>query len=282
MIKASRIINIYILTGAVLLFLFWFLIWHLDGLRSHFTFFPLWLGYILLIGGLTARRKGSSLLTRNFKSWCLLFIFSAPVWWIFEWLNKMAYYWTYLGVESFSDLEYNIFATISFSTVIPAVFSTSEWVETFHIGDNFTNGIKVGVHRSTRLLFFTTGWLMLLVFLLWPKYGAAFLWMSLYFIIDPLNYRLGFPSLLKMTSKGDWSAVIQLWIASLICGFLWEMWNYFAYPKWIYNVPFVDDWHIFEMPALGYLGYLPFSLELYAMYHLITGLLKIKPVSNFV
>jgi hypothetical protein len=25
------------------------------------------------------------------------------------------------------------------------------------------------------------------------------------------------------------------------------------------------------MPAAGYLGYLPFSLELFALYHLITG-----------
>ena len=30
-------------------------------------------------------------------------------------------------------------------------------------------------------------------------------------------------------------------------------------------------WRIFEMPVLGYLGYLPFALELFGLYHLVTG-----------
>ena len=33
----------------------------------------------------------------------------------------------------------------------------------------------------------------------------------------------------------------------------------------------VDFWRIFEMPVLGYLGYLPFALELFGLYHLVTG-----------
>ena len=39
----------------------------------------------------------------------------------------------------------------------------------------------------------------------------------------------------------------------------------------IYQIPFVDFWRIFEMPVLGYLGYLPFALELFGLYHLVTG-----------
>jgi hypothetical protein len=50
------------------------------------------------------------------------------------------------------------------------------------------------------------------------------------------------------------------------------MWNYFSYPKWIYHVPWGNWLHIFEMPLLGYGGYLPFALELYALYHWISGL----------
>jgi hypothetical protein len=34
--------------------------------------------------------------------------------------------------------------------------------------------------------------------------------------------------------------------------------------------------HLFEMPLLGYGGYLPFALELYGLYHLLTGLLGHK------
>ena len=58
-------------------------------------------------------------------------------------------------------------------------------------------------------------------------------------------------------------------IAALVCGFFWEMWNYYSYPKWIYHIPGVGVLHIFEMPLLGYLGYLPFAWELYALRHLL-------------
>jgi len=59
---------------------------------------------------------------------------------------------------------------------------------------------------------------------------------------------------------------LSLLAAGLMCGFFWEFWNYWAITKWYYNVPYVGFFKIFEMPILGYLGYLPFALELYAMY----------------
>jgi len=262
--------------GIILILLFWYLNWHLQGLRSHWAFFPLWLGYVLFINGWTERRKGSSIFSRSFKSWLILFLISAPVWWIFEVLNKVAQYWKYIGVQSFTDFEYNLFATISFSTVLPAIFSTTEWMRTFNLTARFENTLKVGRSSITRFLFFVAGGLTLVAFLLWPEYGAAFLWMSLFLILDPINYWLGNPSILSETARGNWVTVLNLWIASIICGFFWEMWNFYAYPKWIYEVPYVDFWHIFEMPLLGYLGYLPFALELYAMYHLIAGIAGIK------
>jgi hypothetical protein len=39
------------------------------------------------------------------------------------------------------------------------------------------------------------------------------------------------------------------------------MWNFHSAAKWIYAVPFVNRFHFFEMPILGYAGYLPFGLE---------------------
>ena len=40
--------------------------------------------------------------------------------------------------------------------------------------------------------------------------------------------------------------------------------------KWEYAVPFVNRYRLFEMPALGYAGYLPFGLEV----SVIGGLLE--------
>lgn len=52
-------------------------------------------------------------------------------------------------------------------------------------------------------------------------------------------------------------------LGALICGFFWEMWNYFSFPKWIYHTPGAEFLRVFEMPLLGYGGYIPFALVLY-------------------
>jgi hypothetical protein len=57
----------------------------------------------------------------------------------------------------------------------------------------------------------------------------------------------------------------------LICGFFWELWNWKSLAKWIYTVPFVERWHVFEMPLLGYAGYLPFGLECLLVVERIVG-----------
>ncbi len=61
--------------------------------------------------------------------------------------------------------------------------------------------------------------------------------------------------------RGDWRLSISSAMAALFCGWFWEMWNYYSLAKWEYAVPFVHRYQIFEMPVLGYAGYLPFGLE---------------------
>ena len=56
-----------------------------------------------------------------------------------------------------------------------------------------------------------------------------------------------------------------------MCGFFWEAWNFWAMPKWEYVIPYVNQLHVFEMPLIGYAGYLPFGLELFAMANFVLG-----------
>jgi hypothetical protein len=63
--------------------------------------------------------------------------------------------------------------------------------------------------------------------------------------------------------------VVALAAGARGCGVFWELWNYVAYPKWVYRIPFFDYLRLFEMPALGYLGYLPFGVELYPLARLL-------------
>ncbi len=262
--------------GLLLIAVFWPLNWTLPGARTQWAFFPLWLGYCLFVDGLVYWRRGSSLATRSWPKYLGLFLVSAPAWWLFELLNMRVQNWVYDGRQLFTNVEYGILATFSFSTVLPAVFGTAELIASFDWLPAGENGPVIRPTRKTTLGFFIAGWAMLACLLIWPHYCFPLLWLSLYCIMEPVNVWLGNRNLAQATWCGNWRPILALWLGVLVTAFFWEMWNFYSYPKWIYTVPFVDFWHVFEMPLLGYGGYLPFALELHALYHFIVGLLGEK------
>ncbi|MEJ2193557.1 MAG: hypothetical protein P8X73_01710 [Ignavibacteriaceae bacterium] len=262
--------------GIILIIIFWYLNWNLTGLRTHLFFFPLWLGFILTIDAIVLSRKGSSLLSRSKKQFIILFIVSAPAWWLFELINMRTENWIYDGRQYFTDIEYALLATISFSTVMPAVFSTTELVRSFDWISRFADRKKLIPSNKMLTYFILSGFIMLSLIIVLPDYFYFLEWTAVFFILEPINYKLKNKTLFELTAKGDWRQIISLMAGALLCGFFWEMWNYHSYPKWIYNTPMVNFLHIFEMPFLGYLGYIPFSLELFSIYNFVTGIFKIK------
>lgn len=257
--------------GFILIILFWYLNWHLDGLRTHLLFFPLWLGYCLLIDSLTYAVKGNSLITRDVRKYILLFLISIPVWWFFELVNGRTQNWYYLGRDQFSDIAYFFYASICFSTVIPAVFGTAELFASLPWIKRIRRGPRIPLNRTSLIVLFMLGLLTFVLLLLWPDIFYVFLWLSVFFILDSMNAASNRNSLIFHTDKRDWRPLIALALGSLTCGFFWEMWNYLAFPKWIYHTPGVEFLYVFEMPLLGYLGYIPFSFELFAFYSLVTS-----------
>ena len=270
MIKSARKFPLHGWLGLVLVVLFWILNWCLSGLRTQWAFFPLWLGFCLTIDALVFQRTGTSLFIRGWQKYIILFIASAPVWWLFELANSHLQNWHYLGTEAFSPFMYWFWATINFSAVVPAVFGSAELVRSF-----FKKPVKGPVIRPTGMatrVFFLAGWVMLILMVTWPRIFFPFVWISFYLILEPINIWLGHRTLVEWTRAGNWRPVVALWLGVLLTAFFWEMWNFYSYPKWVYQVPWGNWLHVFEMPLLGYGGYLPFALELFAMYHLIVGL----------
>lgn len=251
--------------GLLLLAVFWPLNWCLPGMRTAYLFFPLWLGYILVVDGLVLSRTGTSLWSRSRRDFALLFIVSAPVWWLFEVINRRTANWQYLGSDTFTGFHYVLLCSISFSTVMPAVFETAELARSFRWVERFANGPRIPGTPVFRLGLFLGGTAMLGLTLVWPKYCYPFVWSSLVLLLEPLNAWLGRSELMPQLERGDWRSVISLAAGALICGFFWEMWNYYSLPKWVYHTPGAQFLHVFEMPLLGYGGYVPFALELYAL-----------------
>src|SRR5216117_3773662 len=129
--------------GLGLLAVCWPLNWTMPGMRTAYLFFPLWLGYILVVDALVLARTGSSLWRRSRRKFVLLFAASAPVWWLFEIINSRTANWEYQGSDTFTLLEYYLLCTLSFSTVMPAVFETAELARTFGWMDRLACGPRL-------------------------------------------------------------------------------------------------------------------------------------------
>ena len=189
---------------------------------------------------------------------------SAAFWWFFEYLNRFVQNWYYQGVDGLSSFQYFIFATLPFSTVLPAVLGTYELLKSFPrlscgLEDSMRLNIKhPKVVAMVALLLFGSG---LAGIGIWPDYLFPLLWISPLGIITALQTVRGKETIFSPIRNGNWQQIFLLAISALMCGFFWEMWNYYSEAKWLYAVPFVGRFHIFEMPILGFAGYLPFGLE---------------------
>jgi hypothetical protein len=251
--------------GALLIAVCWPLDWSLPGVRTSYLFFPLWLGYVLVMDALVLHASGTSFLKRSPKKFALLFLVSIPAWWLFEGFNERTHNWEYLGRERFSDVMYFILSSVCFSTVMPAVFESAEWVGSARWLKNLGRGPRVPNSLATRWGCLAVGVAMISLTMLLPRFFYPLVWGGAYLVLDPVNDWLGRRSLLRPVMDGDWRQVISLALGGLLCGFFWEMWNYHSFPQWVYHTPGINSLHVFEMPLPGYLGYIPFSWELFAL-----------------
>ncbi len=255
-----------LIIGAALNTVAWVSAWARVGPLAHYSFFPLWLGFILIVDALTEAQSGTSLWRRNHCAFVALFIISAPFWWYFERLNRYVGNWHYLTPQHYGALAYVFWASLAFSTVIPAVLSVAELLGAFGGGAQAVRPLA-RLSVQTAIAMIAAGGGTLALSLIFPQQCFPFLWLSLLLILDPINDHFGEPSIIGLLRARSFARIARLMAAGLICGFFWEMWNYWSLPKWYYTVPYVGFDKVFEMPILGYIGYLPFALEIFVVYH---------------
>jgi len=245
---------------------FWTLAWkRFDWFKpvQNFTFTPLWMSYVVFVNALTYRRTGSCLLTRQTRYLLALFPASALFWWYFEYLNRFAQNWYYVGEEMFTPLTYTVHSTVAFSTVLPAVMSTADLLESHPAlrRTRFQRPLVLGNRRLCAGAMLTLAACGLIGVAVSPDYWYPLVWVSPVLILVSLQVLFREENLLQKLERGEWHVITVPALAALVCGFLWEMWNHYSYPKWEYCIPYVQRFEIFQMPLLGYLGYLPFGLQ---------------------
>ncbi|MFP4451840.1 MAG: hypothetical protein ACLFPI_00570 [Desulfobacterales bacterium] len=245
----------------------WVLDWSRFDWFAGFQAYPfpfMWLGYILAVNALCCKRTGNCLMRRKPGFFLLLFPASAVFWWFFEYLNRFVGNWYYVGVEMPGPGQYIGYATICFATVLPAVWGTAELLESFaFFKETYRNFfvIKPKHPRALAAVILVIGAVGLFFLGIFPNLLFPLLWVSPLLIIVCFQVIDGMRHIFSPVRQGDWSSLVCFAAAALVCGFFWEMWNYYSLARWEYSVPFVHGFKIFEMPLLGYAGYLPFGLE---------------------
>lgn len=241
-----------------------------------------WTGYILFVDGLVARWTGQSYLTTRRAEFILVALASVGCWWLFELYNAPRFWrggddlqglwWHYHNLEPNPFLR-RVGYDWAFATIFPGLFLTAEFLKArvFHrLAGRPRIRLPEWIKRLCAALGAISALLPLLVVSAWL---APLVWAAYVLLLEPINYWRGSPSWLREVETGDYRTFASLLGSGVICGFLWEFWNYWAMTKWTYTVPYWGDVTLFEMPVLGYFGFPPFALAAFAMYHFLVSLL---------
>jgi len=232
----------------------------------------MWTGYILFADNVVYVRTGKSLITNGFFEIIVISLISIGSWLIFEGYNVFLKNWHYINLPENIYLRYFGYAW-SFATITPGILITAGLIRSFNL---FKSVRLKPVSVSHRILgvIVAISFILSLYPLIFPnEYLFPLVWCSMIFLVDPINYLIGGKSLLRDLSEGNPSRFLQLLVSGLICGIMWEFWNYWASAKWIYTVPYFPEYKIFEMPIVGYFGFPPFAIECYVLYHFFKAIL---------
>ncbi len=240
------------------------------------TFFtPLaWTGYLLFVDALVSSLEGKSRLTRSPREFLSLAFWSVPLWLVFEAYNLRLANWAYVGLPE-SPVIRGVGYVWSFATIWPAIFETADLMNA--LGSRSSEAKPRPIcSRPIRVIFVLLGLTLVTVPVLVPVRGGQYLfgavWVGFIFLLDPIIYRWNGRSLIRDWEGGQSSTLESFLLAGLVCGFLWEFWNYWASAKWLYVFRIGQNLKVFEMPLPGYLGFPPFALECFVMYEFLRTL----------
>ncbi|MCS7183297.1 MAG: hypothetical protein NZ869_09350 [Thermoanaerobaculum sp.] len=242
-----------------------------------------WTGVILIADGLLARR-GASWLVRYPRELLWAAVISVPSWLLFEFYNRPRFWrengpelwWHYHGLPPWP--ERGIGYLWAFATITPAVLLIAQLIQG-HLA-KLPRGKGGKVPEEVAVVLLLVGFPLAVLPLLWPSpYFAADVWLAWPLLLEGVNYLRGKPCLLRDFEQGDRSRFVALLAAGAVCGFIWEALNWVASARWVYTVPFAGQVKLFEMPVLGYFGFLPFAVAVFNLWVLLRSLIPWPPLA---
>ena len=197
--------------------------------------------------------------------------FSVTIWLLFEALNLYLLNWRYVGLEPRLWLRWPGYV-LAFATVLPGIFLTAELLAALGVGQRLKAKARPLGLPAWQPLWLLLGAACLALPFAAPTWAFPLIWLAFFFLGDACLDLLSGDSLTRQFLAGERQRPLCLMLAGLLCGLWWELWNYPSPARWIYTLPLLNFGKIFEMPVLGYLGFMPFALEAAVLYRLMVWL----------
>jgi hypothetical protein len=261
------------IAGVVCFGVFLYLGWvqKLEPFHTYFYLFA-WIPFLWVIDRTLASRTGASLLDTP-RSFLWMLWLSTTFWLFFEMLNFRLNNWQYLDVPLNRLLRWSGYA-LSFATVLPGILILRKLIGSY-LPKRGARDTELGRRKSLlteppspafRAPHSALGFLMLVLPMLWPEWLFPLVWGGVFLILDPWVARKKGHSLILDWKQGTFRYTGTLLAAGLVCGLFWEGCNFGAGAKWEYTLPYWEFSKIFEMPLLGFIGFMPFALEAHAFH----------------
>ena len=203
---------------------------------------------VLTLADLWNRRRGLRLYNAHFIA--VTVPVSVLFWLFFEILNLISPQWRYVGgIRSLTGQIF--FGFIAFATVIPITVE-AWWLVA---GEIF---VPFRAQKWPVSLLFGA------IFVSIPFFNRVF-WWNQGMWLAPAMLMLPWAPFRRRESWGRWLAALT--VSGLLSGVAWETFNWWSRTHWEYLI--LPDWpHLFQMPLLGYLGFIPFTFSAHAAFEL--------------
>jgi hypothetical protein len=264
---------------------------------ANWALIPLWWGFILMLDGIVYKRNDGKSLVHNAPAELFAMgILSISGWLLFEYFNffiDLNWYYPAAGKMNNHD-SFLLYAVLGSSAFIPMAFEWYHLLRSFPVMNvRYSLGKKIEYSKKTRTILLFVAFALLFFMAIVPNSLFYAVWLGplsiLVLVLGMLDIWTPFKSIKE---RGDWTSLLVLAPVWVLQGLCVEWWNYLSYQHhqfvptsnpgyWEYCIPYVNFGHIFNMPVLGFLGYVPFSLYCLIYTIIMSHLMNIKLPYSF-
>lgn len=237
-----------------------------------------WTGYVLAVDAAVFAARGRSLLRSRPDAFLWLAVLSVFLWLPFEWYNERLAGWYRSGLPP--DLSRYVLLGWSFACVWPVLFETADLLLAlwFKRGCDDIPARRPSLSLSCGVT--AAGAVLLLAPLAVPRLDLGehllpLVSLGFLLLLEPWNAAGGRASLWVDARSREYSRLLALAGAGVLCGLWLDALNHFSRAKWhsLWNLS--SNGTFFELPWLAYAALPVLGWQAFAMYEFAAGVLRL-------